>query len=379
MMPTRLRARRVRQASDLAALAPAWAEIAAQSGQGSPFLSHDWFACCWKAVPPGRRPELVVVEDGRSPVAIVPLAHRTEQSRGLPVRTLAFLDSPDTPFVDIPHVGGPEPVIEALLDHLGSRSDWDVLRLQKLPVASSTLKALEEMLSGRFSWRRAGTVSSPYLAIEGSWTGFYAAKSQRFKKTARNIQNRLERAGQVSIEEHRAVDPASALFREALEITRRSWKAERGVAIATMERMPEFFRELTRRAADHGWLSLWLLRLDGRAVAMEYQLRAAGKVHALRADYDAEFRDLSPGSALNFAIVRALFERGDAHEYDMGPGLNEYKLRWASGSHDCVSLKVYRGSLYARFLHGLEETVIPAARKLKDRLTSGLPRGGESR
>jgi CelD/BcsL family acetyltransferase involved in cellulose biosynthesis len=371
----KLRARRLEQPADLAALAPVWSDIAAQSGLTSPFLSHDWFTCCWKAVPAGRRPEIVLVEDEQSPVAVIPLALRTERLHGLPVRTLAFLDSPDTPLMDIPHVGESGPVIEAFLDHVTSRADWDVLRLQKLPVASPTLKTLEETLPGRFPWLRAGSVSSPYLAIEGSWTAFYAAKSQRFKKTARNTQNRLERAGQVTVEEHRAVDPASVLFREALEITRRSWKADRGVAIATMERMPEFFRELTRRATEHGWLSLWLLRLDGRAIAMEYQLRADGKVHALRADYHAEYRELSPGSALNFAIARSLFERGDVHEYEMGPGLNQYKLRWASGSHECVSLKVYRGTRYARFLQGLEEMVIPAARKLKDRLMSVRSRG----
>ena len=100
--------------------------------------------------------------------------------------------------------------------------------------------------------------------------------------------------------------------------------------------MHGFFAALTRRATARGWLALWTLRLDGRLVAMEYQLRHDGRVNALRADFDPALREVSPGSALNFAIARALFERGGVHEYDMGPGLNDYKLRWATGNHEAV-------------------------------------------
>lgn len=372
-----LKVRRIESAKEFVALASLWSELVSESAQTSPFLSHDWFWCCWHAIWPRRRPEILLVEEAGSPVAIIPLMRWKERYHGLPVRCLGFLECPDTPTVDMLSVGEPWPVIEAFLDHLTSRSDWDVVRLQKLPTSSPTLKTLEGGLPGRLPWQRAGTLLSPYLAIAGGWGGFYDGKSQRFKKTFRNIRNRLERAGRVEVEEHRAVDPAGPLFHEMIEVSRRSWKADQGVAIATMPRMPEFFRELTRRATNHGWLSLWLLRLDGRVIAMEYQLRANGKVHALRADYDQAYRELSPGSALNFAIVRSLFERGGVHEYDMGPELNDYKLHWATGSHETVHLKLYRPRLYSRLLYKAETAVAPVARKWLERVRARCsPAGG---
>lgn len=371
-----LRVRRIENAREFVALAPLWAELAGGSGQTSPFLSYDWFWCCWHAVWPRRHPEILLVEEAAGPVAIIPMMRWKEHFHGLPVRYLGFLECPDTPMVDMLSVGEPGPVIDAFLDHLRSRSDWDVVQLQKLPATSPTLTTLEGALSGRLPWRRAGSLFSPYLTITGGWGTFYGAKSQRFKKTWRNIQNRLERAGPVSVEEHRAVEPGSPLFREAIEVTGRSWKAGQGVAIATMPRMPEFFKELTRRASNHGWLSLWLLRLNGRVIAMEYQLRADGTVHALRADYDATYQELSPGTALNFAIVRSLFERGGVQGYDMGPGLNEYKCRWATGSHETVHLKLYRRHLYSRFLYKMEAAVIPAARRWRERARARRSAGG---
>jgi len=362
-----VRTRLVRTAAELAGLAPVWAELNRQAGQVSPFLSHDWFSCCWNAVAPGRSAEVVVIEEAGSSVALVPLMRWTERRHGLSVRCLGFLDCPDTAMLDFVGAGESSQVVEAFLEHLESRGDWDVAVLQKLPASSATLKALEAGLPGRLPWRRAGTLLSPYLAIAGRWELFYGTRTQRFKKTVRNIQNRLERAGRVSVEQHRDLDPSGPLFHEVVELTRRSWKADRGVALATMPRMPEFFRELTRRATARQWLSVWLLRLDSRPIAMEYQLQADGKVHALRADYDMAYRELSPGSALNFAIVRALFEGGGVHEYDMGPGLNEYKLRWASETHETTTLQIYRASLYGRLLHLLETAIVPAARRWRGR------------
>ncbi len=362
-----LRIRRIERLEDFEALGPAWGALASEAGRTSPFLSHDWFTCCWKAVGPERAPEILLIEETGSPVALVPLVRYRERLRGLPVRALGFLDCPDTPWVDVVAAADTGRVVDTLLDHLGDRADWDVVHLQKLPATSPTLKALEAALGGRFRWGRAGTLSSPYLAIDGEWEAFYAAKSPRFKKTCRNIQNRLERAGRVSIEEHRAVDPGGTLLADIFELTGRSWKSPRGLAIATMPGMREFFTELTDRATARGWLSLWLLRVNGRPLAMEYQLRADGLVHALRADYDEAHRELSPGSALSFAIARALFS-GGTHEYDMGPGLNDYKLRWATGSHETVDLRIHRQGLYPGLLHAVETAVLPAARRLRERL-----------
>ena len=363
-----LRIRRVETEAEFQALAGVWTDLAERGGQTSPFLSHDWFACCWPAVGPDRRPEVVLVEDGGQLVAAVPFMRWKERQRGMPVRRLALLECPDTPFIDV-LLGGPaRPIAMALVEHLAARRDWDVASLQKLPAASPMLKELEAALPGRLPWRRAEASLSPYLALAGDWDAFWKGTSQRFKKTCRNIQNRLERAGAVRIEEHHEVDVDGPLFAELLELSRRSWKGGRGVAIATMPNMHGFFAALTRRASARGWLALWTLRLDGALVAMEYQLRHAGRVNALRADFDPALRDVSPGSALSFAIARALFERGGVHEYDMGPGLNEYKLRWATGNHEGTHLMVYRPTAYGRLLHILDTRVRPAVRRVRERL-----------
>jgi CelD/BcsL family acetyltransferase involved in cellulose biosynthesis len=255
-----------------------------------------------------------------------------------------------------------------VLTHLSGRRDWDVLALHGLPAASLTLKALHALLPGHYRWQPLPPLRSPYLNTAGTWEEFWAATSQRFKKTVRNVRNRLAKVGAVSIEEHRVVAPDSSVFADLLAVSERSWKAPHELAIATMPGMPEFFRGLTARASARGWLRLWLMRLDGRPVASEYQLEADGRVHALRADFDASLpEDLSPGTHLTAEIVRALFGRETVYEYDMGPGDNEYKSRWASDAHELRRLRIFRPGAYGTLLHAVETHVLGSLRRLRHR------------
>ena len=357
---------RVNELAAFEALGPMWSAVAGESGQSSPFHSHDWFACCWRAAAPDRQPEALVVEDSAGPVGLVPLIRWKGDLHGVPARFVGLLDSPDTPLVDWLSVGPPEPVIEAVMKDFARRDDWDVLALSGLPATSSTLKALEGWLPGRFRWHQTRVLHSPYLVVSGTWDEFWIAKSQRFKKTIRNVANRLVKAGAVTVEEHREVRPDGPFFAELLDVSRRSWKASRQVAIATMPRMAEFFSDLTRLASARGWLRLWILRLDGRAVATEYQLEDGGRVHALRSEFDGSLpEELSPGTHLNAEIVRALFGRAGVHEYDMGPGENEYKARWTSDAHETVTLRIYRPGAYGAALYALETRAVPALKRLR--------------
>src|SRR5262245_57063366 len=97
-----LRVRRIEDAAGLRDLGPAWEEMVAHGGQSSPFLSHDWFLCCWPAVMLSRRPEVLLVEESGAPVAIAPMMRWVRRGPGgLPIRCLALLVAPDTPVADV--------------------------------------------------------------------------------------------------------------------------------------------------------------------------------------------------------------------------------------------------------------------------------------
>jgi CelD/BcsL family acetyltransferase involved in cellulose biosynthesis len=351
--------RRIDKARDFMALAPVWSRLVNDSGQPSPFLSYDWFWCCWHGVWPQRRPEILVVEDMGTPVAIVPLMHWRAWAHGLPIRYMSFLECPYTPMVDLVIADQHEIVIELVLDHLADRSDWDIIWLQKLPAMSPTVKTLEKLLPNRFRWRHASHWRSPYVAVDGDWERFYRSMNGRVTGVQQYRYERLRQADDLRIEEHRTVDLHSPLLQEMLAFIGRGSQSDRGGVLRAMPRAQEFFRELTRRAAKNGWLSLWALRLAGRVIALEYQLRADGKVQALWAGNAPDSRGLFPGIVLKLSILQSLFKGGCVYEYAGGPGAQEDGRPWATAWHETVHWKLYRTSSYARLLHWLEAECAP--------------------
>jgi CelD/BcsL family acetyltransferase involved in cellulose biosynthesis len=347
-----LRIRRIDKARDFVALESLWSWLTHASGQTSPFLSYDWFWCCWHGVVPQHRPEILVVEDGNTPVAVIPLMCWKTRLHGLPIRYISFLGWPHSPVVDLLTTGQSDHVIELFLDHLTKRSDWDIAHLQQLSVTSPTLEALERIVPDRLSWRRDDQVGYPFLTIDGDWQLFCTTMSKSFMDIHGNNYATLQRAGDLRLEEHRLIDPQCPIFQEMLAVM--ALQTYGDIGKTPMPRQREFFLTLTQRAAKNGWLSLWTLKLDGHMLALEYQLRSHSTVQVLAAGEDPSYRDFRPWAELNLAILRVLFESGCTYEYLLGPAVQHNRLWVANDHHQTVSLKLYRPTLYTHLLAQLD-------------------------
>ena len=154
---------------------------------------------------------------------------------------------------------------------------------------------------------------------------------------------------------------------EIVAISAHSWKHVTGTSLDRAGPQA-FIRELTESAFAEGWLSVWCLRLDGRPVAMEYQLLRDGHIHALRADFDDQYQSISPGSYLNFRMLERLFD-GQHRRYYMGPGNNPYKSRWSETGDPVQTLTSYAPTMRGR-AGELWSEVKPRLRTWRDRLTA---------
>lgn len=122
---------------------------------------------------------------------------------------------------------------------------------------------------------------------------------------------------------------------------------------------------LTDKAEKQGWLMAWVLKIKGVPIAMEYDLEYQKKVYALRADFDEAYKEYSPGGYLEYQIIKYLFEHGYC-EYNTGPGLKTYKLRWTGQLKENVAVQVCNNNFKGRVVWGLEKGVIPLLRPVKE-------------
>ena len=215
-----------------------------------------------------------------------------------------------------------------------------------------------DWLAGDREWARVlgGRVvrktGYPILRLgEGSWDAFLAARSRRFRKSARHSRNRLERDHQVRF---RLAEPGT-IERDldtAFRLHRARFGAHRGCLFCGDHEA--FQREFATLALDCGWLRLLLLEVDGAPVAMEYGFFFADAYFAYQGGRDPAWDRHSVGSLLEVASIRTALEEG-ATEYRFLGGDEGYKYRYPTedpGLETVVAAATRRGRAVSAALAG---------------------------
>ena len=365
------------------ALRPAWNDIAASCHIGRVFASHDWFDAAWQWRQQTSRLYLLCLFDLQSLISVLPLVREEVSRHGLRYRELSFLTVPDTQACDIIVAErDKEMACAAFAAELERRRDeWDLIRLQFLPRGAVAAFALPNALAAKgFTTRLRHATENPFISLQSSWEAYYATRSRSLKKANNLAAGRVRKAGVIRAEwlapgEGDATDRDRFLDR-VIDISAVSWKTRTGNSLDNAGPQA-FIRRLSHVAHERGWLSIWTLSVNDRPLAMEYQLIADGRVHALRSDFDAEFEPMSPGSHLNRHLLEKLFGRG-LQRYYMGPGDNNYKRRWTEEAETIDTLSVYGASTKGRMLALLEIAIRPLARKIRDRFRPTTTQGAQS-
>ena len=346
-----------------------WNSLAQKSSINSIFLRHEWIRCWWEAY--GKDKELLIMlfYEGDDLKGIGPLMISKGFFRGLPVKTISFIENDETPHCGLLLDRSYElsDIVPALFSHLTSRGrgKWDILHLRKVQEGNGFSK-----YSRRF-FERTGyniiirpSLRSPILKIKSDWKSFYSGKSQRFKKKIRYDLNKLKRKGNVKIQCFDTPEQIERVMEGVFCVGRRSWKGKIGESIGSTQQTRSFYFTLPRALADAGnCVVVWTLSLDGKMISFEYHIRQNNTVYALRGAYDKEYQDVGPGAVLDYEVVRGLFEN-DVHCYNMCGDPYQYKLRWTPTSQLHKDVIIFRSGLYGKILAFLETDIRPIAESL---------------
>ena len=349
-----------------------WNELAADN---SLFLRHEWFDAAWQWRGRDNTSRLAILCVFRGPllVGILPLVACIEASARMALRVLEFLTVPDNQSCDIIAAEPDYKVVaDALAAELAARSgEWDLLRLSYLPKNALASDEFARALAAKgIRYRTSADRANPFIPLDRNWDDFYSTRSRRLKKACNLNANRLKKAGEVRIDWVQpgvasAADAAQSL-ETAIDISAHSWKRSTGNSLNNPGPQA-FIRRLTELALPQGWLSLWLLTLDGKPMAMEYQIVFARRVHALRADFVDGHDEISPGSHLNRFQLEQLFGRG-LNRYLMGPGNNSYKKHWTEKSESLFQLDAYSTTVRGRLAALWELRLKPTLHVLKTKM-----------
>src|SRR5947209_9782423 len=343
---------------DLAAARDDWTRLAPQTA--NVFSTFEWADAWRRHLAPDA--ELVIAScrrgDGEA-VGILPLY----VARAAPVRLLRIVGTGPGDQLGPVCAPGDQPAAAAALRRLVN----DELRGGGLFLA--------ERLAGDASVLPAlgGTVvrpaPSPVVSVNGhSFDEYLAARSRNFREQVRRRERKLAREHELAYRLTR--DPAE-LERDMhtlMALHRARW--EEGETGAFEGPRAAFHLDFAARALERGWLRLWTMELDGRAVAAWYGFRFAGIEVYYQAGRDPAFDSKAVGFVLLAHSIRSAFEDG-VKEYRFGLGGEEYKARFADRDPGVTTVAIAAGARGRAALASLH-----AARRMPDRIRSWVRRVG---
>lgn len=198
--------------------------------------------------------------------------------------------------------------------------------------------------------RRAGyravvrtAARAPFIACRGSLREHELSLSRNLRHDVQRRLRRLCETGAVSIDVHDGRRRLDELLAEGFHVEQASWKGNRATAIASRPETVRFYTEAARWASAAGWLRLAFLRVDGRAIAFQFDLDDGVRYYSLKIGYDPEYERFSPGKLLAYAMVGRAVTRG-RETYELLGTAEPWKDRWTTTARERVVLHAFASS-----------------------------------
>jgi CelD/BcsL family acetyltransferase involved in cellulose biosynthesis len=288
-----------------------WARLAATSG--NVFATWEWNRLWWRHYGRGRALRIGVAQRNAEVEAIVPLFMWSRR----PLRVLRLMGHG--------HGDCLGPICDREDDKTAKRVLRRVLETQAHDVFIGDWVASDRNWSRVLRGRIVRRTGYPILRLpESSWDAFLAGQSQRFRKRARNLRNRIEREHAVS---YRYADAAS--LERDLDVAFRLHQARFGAHSGCnfCGNHEQFHRKFAATALERGWLRLLMMELDGAPACFEYGFLFESAYFAYQAGRDPEWDWYSVGFVLELECIRRALEDG-ATEYRFLGGEEDYKYRF---------------------------------------------------
>lgn len=301
---------------------------------GNLFATRDWAECSWDHF--GEGDPVVLTDNETDPRIVIPL-YRS----GWLLRRWRIVGN--GPADQLGPACAPQDVdgaLDLIRTFLADQRRWDVAVLHDVAADQGW-----DRLPAATEVRR---VPSPVVNLPtNDWDAFLATRSKSFREQVRRKRKKLDREPDV---EFRLASPETldADLETFFALHQARWGLDAPLAHGVQRR---FQADFSRRAAERGWLRLWLLEIGGTPVAASLGYRFGDAEYFYQSGRHPDFEQLSVGAVMMGHTVRHAVETGAA-EYRLLRGDEGYKARWADHEHSVQTVALtrsQRGAAAVRF------------------------------
>jgi CelD/BcsL family acetyltransferase involved in cellulose biosynthesis len=344
-----------RDADRLVQLRGEWCALFDAASSPSPFLSWEWLHTWWRTF--GRRRELWTLEARDSAGRLAGVLALSSRQGIMGVRRWQLVGNGVTGAdgVDVlARVEDAAAVRQVLARALAAEvAGWDVVDLEDLPCGSPTVAALQkEMVPRGVRVQVDRGFVCPGFAVRGTFEE-HLGRIRRRETYGRRVRW-LQRQPGFRIDVATAPAAVVPAMEDFLRLHRLRWAEEGGSYGIPPGPVEDFHREVAPLLASRGWLRLYLLFVEGRAIAAVYGIELGRRFYYYQSGYDPSWSARSPGVVLVGRTVEDAYARGLV-DYDFLRGTEPYKLDWAADRRETCTVRLRAPSLRAGTAVAAEE------------------------
>ncbi len=314
---------------------------------------------------PGQRLHILTVSDADSgPLALMPLrTDRVALAGPLTAAAVCSLSNYYTAlFAPVVVPGRDGEIAQALVRGiLELPADKSIIDLN--PVASDAALITEmcvELARRGYDVERYFRFGNWYLEVGGRGSReYFATLPGQVKSTIERKGKKLRARPDTRIRVITEVAHVPAGMDAYEAVYRSSWKSD--------EPHKDFIRAVCTEFARRGWLRLGLIEIGDRPAAAQIWFCYRGTASIFKLAYDAEFTNLSVGTALTTALMQHALDIDKVAIVDYLCGDDPYKRDWMSARRERVGVRASRRWTLA--------TLISYAAHLKRRIRKPAPTG----
>ncbi len=319
---------RVEEVGSVHALAGEWDELAERVG-AVPFARAGWISAWLEAFGAGADPLILAARRGHQLTGVLPLIGNRRRMRS-PTNT-------HTPVFDM--VARDDDAARSLAAELCGRR-FQQIDLSYLDPGGSLFRAWVGSGGGGMRTAERVQMRSPFVPLDGDFSGHRAGLERRFRKDLDRRRRRLGDLGELSFTFTDGGDDLDGALDRGFELEASGWKLEQGTAIVASPARLAFYRAVALWAREQGWLTLAFACLDGRPIAFDLCLEQGGRVYVLKGGYDPEYRRYGLGFLLIEETVERAYELG-MDSYELLGDADDYKRHLTSDVRDRVHLQAF--------------------------------------
>jgi len=360
----------IEEPAGLADLRDEWHGLLKDSDADCLFLTQEWLATWWAHFSRQRTLALVTLRRQGRLVGLAPFyLHTKTFGSVLPHRAMDFLATGvvGSDYLDVVMRRGYEEDVSNALTEFFERQQTVVTLShvnQAWHAASGVVTGLEE---AGWTVHRRVIETCPYLTLRGhTWESYLASLGSSHRYNFNRRLKNLHKQGTLVFDLVEKEDQRREALRMLLDLHNRCWDERGGSDAMQTPHELAFHDAFSRLALERGWLRLFVLRLEGRALGALYGFRYGRRFYFYQSGFDPAYRQQSVGMVtMGLAIQHAIME--GAEEYDFLHGTESYKFLWTTESRDLLRIRLFPpssgGALCRAALQG-EEVAKRIARRV---------------